>query len=236
MSLFESVAVAGGVVEFWAQHHQRLLTACIERDFAVNEKALGLVEETLSYAEIDGFGRIYVTAGDGGPAAPVDTCRIYLFIEERRRPQDESWGIGIHEEPWQPIFPGLKTANYWAHCEALASAKRRKFEEALLFNDHAELVSGCCANVFLVHGDKIATPSRGSGCRPGVVREWVLKRRKVEERRLRREDVLAADEIFLTNSWIGVMPVATLEGRPLERPNVTSRLVAEWERRRSHDG
>ena len=53
--------------------------------------------------------------------------------------------------------------------------------------------------------DRILTPSRASGCRAGVVREWVINRRKVEERRLRREDAVNADEIFLTNSWIGVL-------------------------------
>jgi branched-subunit amino acid aminotransferase/4-amino-4-deoxychorismate lyase len=66
-----------------------------------------------------------------------------------------------------------------------------------------------------------------------VIREWVIGRRKVEERRLFREDVLRADEIFLTNSWIGVMPVATLEGRPLGPRSIGPRLAAELANRRS---
>ena len=60
-----------------------------------------------------------------------------------------------------------------------------------------------------------------------MIREWVIARRKVEERRLRREDVIAADEIFLTNSWLGVMPVATLEGRPLGPRSIGPKLAAE---------
>ena len=65
--------------------------------------------------------------------------------------------------------------------------------------------------------------------RLGVAREWVCKRRKVEERRLRREDLLAADEVFITNSWLGVMPIATIEGRPLGQRRVGPKLSAEWE-------
>jgi 4-amino-4-deoxychorismate lyase len=103
----------------------------------------------------------------------------------------------------------------------------------LLFNDRAELVSACCANVFVVRDEQVSTPSRSTGARAGVIREWVIGRRKVEERRLRREDVLNADEIFLTNSWIGVMPVATLEGRPLGPRSVGPRLAAELARRRA---
>lgn len=80
--------------------------------------------------------------------------------------------------------------------------------------------------------DRILTPSRKSGCRAGVVREWVIQRRKVEERRLRREDAVTADEIFLTNSWLGIMPVATLEGRPLGPRSTGPKLAAEFADRR----
>lgn len=181
-----------------------------------------------------GFARIYVTAGDGGPAAPAGQPRIYVFIEPRTPPgPDDSWEVGLHDETYQPPFGGLKTANYWFNCDALTQVRRRRFDEALLFNDRAEVVSACCANVFVVRDDRISTPPRSSGCRAGVIREWVIGRRKVEERRLRREDIVNADEIFLTNSWIGVMPVATVEGRPLGHRMIGPRLSAELERRRS---
>jgi branched-chain amino acid aminotransferase len=228
MSLFESVAVQDGAVEFWSEHRRRLLTGCIERDFPVDETALDRAKDVLAAAGVNGFARVYVTAGDGGPAAPA-APRVFVMIEERLREKAESWDIGFSEEPWSPVFAGLKTGNYWRHCEALAQAKAKGFDEALLFNDHAELVSVCCGNVFLVHDEKISTPPRGSGCRPGVARDWVCKRRKVEERRLRREDVLTADEVFLTSSWLGVMPVSTIEGRPLGPRRVGPRLSAEWQ-------
>jgi branched-subunit amino acid aminotransferase/4-amino-4-deoxychorismate lyase len=157
---------------------------------------------------------------------------VYVFIEQRETPTDESWEVTIADETIRPLFPGTKTANYWFNAEALAQARGQRFDEVLLFNDMAELVSAACANVFLVHGEKILTPPRSSGCRPGVIREWVIARRKVEERRLRREDVLKADEIFLTNSWLGVMPVSTVEGRPLGHRFIGPKLTAELKNRR----
>lgn len=191
----------------------------------------------VSAPESAGFARIYVTAGDGGPAAPAEQPRIFVFIEGRTPPgPDDAWEIGLHDETYQPVFGGLKTANYWFNCDALAAVRRRQFDETLLFNDRAEVVSACCANVFVVRDDHICTPPRSSGCRAGVIREWVIGRRKVEERRLRREDVVNADEIFLTNSWLGVMPVATVEGRPLGHRMIGPRLAAELERRRSEHG
>ena len=56
MSLFESVAVEHGKAEFWAEHLQRLLTSCVERDFAVDEEALRSVEGVFASAGRDGFG------------------------------------------------------------------------------------------------------------------------------------------------------------------------------------
>jgi branched-subunit amino acid aminotransferase/4-amino-4-deoxychorismate lyase len=226
MAVFESLRVAGGEAEFFDAHLARLLAACGERELAVEEGTLRAAEGLLATSG-DGFARLYVTAGDGAPTAPAAQPRIFLFIEPRDPPADESCEITIHDEPYRAPFGGLKTANYWFNADALAQARRRGFDETLLFNDLAELVSASMANVFLVHEGRLATPSRSSGARAGVIREWVIARRRVEERRLRRDDVLSADEIFLTNSWLGVMPVATLEGRPLGPRRVGPRLAAE---------
>jgi branched-subunit amino acid aminotransferase/4-amino-4-deoxychorismate lyase len=233
MSVFESIRVTRGCAEFFEPHFARLIQACVDRDFAFDESAFQAVPALFEESKRSGFARIYVTGGDGPPAAPAERPRILVILEERTPPDPEDpLEIGLHDETYQAIFGGLKTANYWFNADALAQARKKGFDETLLFNDHAELVSATMANVFLVIGDDLHTPRRSSGARAGVIREWVINRRKVQERRLRREDVLAADEIFLTNSWIGVHPVATLEGRPLGPRNVGSRLVAELERRR----
>jgi len=229
MSVFESIRVSGGEPEFIERHLPRLISACAERDFRVEEATLRAAVALLTE---DGFARIYVTAGDGAPAAQQAEPRIYVFTEERLATSDESYEVTMCEETYRPMFGGLKTGNYWFNVEAVAVARRRGFDEALLFNEFAELVSGCMANVFLVRDDRIMTPARSSGCRAGVIREWVIARRKVEERRLRREDVVNADEIFLTNSWLGVMPVATVEGRPLGHRVIGPKLAAEIENRR----
>ena len=233
MSVFESLRVSHGELEFFEKHSARLVQACAEREIPLDESALVAVAPLFSFDARSGFARIYVTAGDGAPSASAEQPRIFVFIEDRTPPgPNDVWEITLHDESYHALFGGLKTANYWFNCDALGRARRRSFDEALLFNDRAELVSACCANVFLVHGKRLLTPPKSAGCRAGVIREWVINRRKTEERRLRREDVVNADEIFLTNSWIGVMPVATLEGRPLGPRHIAPRLAAELEARR----
>jgi branched-chain amino acid aminotransferase len=234
MAVFESLRVTGGEAEFFDKHLQRLLQACAERAIPCDESVLVAVAEVWRANSANGFARIYVTAGDGGPADSVTAARVYILLEARTPPDpDNPWELTLCEETHRPAFPGLKTANYWFHCAALAHARQRGFDESLLFNERAELVSASMANVFVLRDERLCTPPRSSGCRTGVIREWVIARRKVEERRLFREDVLRADEIFLTNSWIGVMPVATLEGRPLGPRSIGPRLAAELANRRS---
>ena len=232
MSLFESMCVREGSIEFWPQHQQRILTACAERDFPMPEAAVAAAGAIFQSAGVNGFARIYITAGDGSPASPVTAPRVFLLIEPREAEREDSWELTFHDDFYHPMFGGLKTANYWFNTDALAQARAKKFDEALLCNDLGELVSACCANVFLVRDGRILTPSRGSGCRAGVVREWVIKRRKVTERRIRHRDAVDADEIFLTNSWLGVMPIATLEGRPLGPRSIGPKLAAEFAQRR----
>jgi len=225
MSVFETIKVWEGKPQFLDRHLSRLRSACAERDIPWDEPALEKVEKLLSKMTFKGVARLYATAGDGGPAAKVTDSRLLVICEEREAETETSYQVNIHDEDYRPLFLGLKTANYWFNADALAQARARKADEALLFNDLGELVSACMANVFLVRDDQVYTPSRASGCRGGVIRDWVIRRRNTIEKRLRREDVLKADEIFITNSWLGVMPVSTVEGRPVG-PSMIGRKLA----------
>ena len=232
MSLFESIRVRDGEPEFLDRHLARLISACAEREFAIDQRAFSGSERLLRKVGTCGLARLYVTSGDGPPDAAITGPRIFLLFEPRELRETDSYEVTISDEHYRAPFGGLKTGNYWFNADILAQARKRGFDEALLFNDFAELVSGCMANVFVVRDDRVMTPPRSSGARAGVIRDWVIARRKVEERRLRREDVVNADEIFLTSSWLGVMPVATVEGRPLGHRMIGPKLAAELANRR----
>ena len=108
-------------------------------------------------------------------------------------------------------------------------AKGRGCDEALLFNEHGELVSAALANVFLVQDGIIRTPSLACGARDGVIRSWVLSQTPVRERSLFFRDVQNADEIFLTNSWIGIASATHLEDQSLRSVEIGTRLPRAYE-------
>jgi branched-chain amino acid aminotransferase len=109
-----------------------------------------------------------------------------------------------------------KTTNYMSNLLAIRDAHRGGATEALRFNTRNRLAEGAISNVFLVSGGRLATPPVEDGLLAGVTREAVLEVAAecgiaAEQRSLTVQDMLDADEVFLTNSIMEVMPVVRIE-------------------------
>jgi len=145
---------------------------------------------------------------------------------------------------------GHKTLNYFSRLAALREATRRGAGEALWFNVHNFLQSGSIANVFVVKAGVLITPPTAADLRdpavaaataypkaavlPGVTRGVVIEMAKAAGIEVRTASIdvnalLDADEVFLTNSVMGVMPVSHLERKAIGRdePGAVTRQLAE---------
>ncbi len=229
MALFESIRLRRARPLFLDEHLERLRAACADRAFPLSEAALAAIAPLLA-RQPDGTARVYVTAGDGAHfSAQVSEPRVLVLCEPRPDPVAKLCSLALIGEMFHPPFGGLKTANYWANVDALQRALAGDHDEALLFNENSELVSACTANVFVVRGVQISTPAVACGARAGVTRGWVMGQVRVRECSLFLEDLRQADEIFLTNSWYGIRPATSLEGRALPSRAVSDRLVPAYE-------
>lgn len=229
MAVFETLRVDHGRVRFGAEHLQSLRAACVAYDFpAVDLAPAGEFLRAAVAGKPSGAARIHVTAGDGGPGERVTTCRVLLGFEPRDPGVPETYRLRTHAAAHSPHPGGLKTHNYWRQTAPLLAARLGGFDEALLFNPAGELISAAMANVFVVNqaGD-LLTPALDAGARDGIVRAWVCGRRPVRQARIGRDALLRAREVFLTNSWLGVMPAAILDGRALPSREVAGKLRAE---------
>jgi len=146
-----------------------------------------------------------------------------------------------------PLDPsaGHKTLNYWMRIHELQAAAANQAGEALWFSISNHLASGSVSNIFLVKDNELFTPiARGEEV-PGSLRAPVLPgitRRVIMD--LARElnvitttkmldvnDLLGADEIFLTNSSWGVLPVVAVERQTIADGavgDVSRRLRNAW--------
>lgn len=153
--------------------------------------------------------------------------------------------VAIADAKANPFEPTAshKTLNYWWRLSALRDASAKGAAEALVFQVTNHLCGGCVSNAFVVKDGSLLTPiARGeeaagalpSPVLPGITRGAVIDAARelgidVTARMLTIDDVLGADELLLTNSSWGVLPVVAVEaskigaGTPGE---VTQRLRA----------
>ncbi|RFC44420.1 MAG: branched-chain amino acid aminotransferase [Verrucomicrobia bacterium] len=230
MSIFETLRLRRGLPECLGAHLERLCQAAQTCGFHLPEGALEAVTTLFPIGARDGMARLYVTAGDGGPSDPAARCRMALFFEERACVVPASYSVILETEPHLPLFGGLKTANYWRNAESLRRARNGGAHEALLFDPAGILIGACMANVFLKTAGQWVTPSPACGARTGVVRAWAMATLGAKEARFKAEELQQADSVFLTSSWLGVMPVDRIGAQKLPPPpEEVLNLRAEWD-------
>ena len=117
--------------------------------------------------------------------------------------------LRVGSQNWDARF---KTFSYLTHAQALASSATK---EAVLLNEHGQVASAARANIFWRKGPRLYTPQHETGCRCGVVRGFVLGLGPVEVGAFTLDELVGAEEIFLTSSMRGIVSVDSLEGAPL---------------------
>jgi branched-chain amino acid aminotransferase len=127
----------------------------------------------------------------------------------------------------------MKCASYAENLLVLKEAADCGWDEAILFNHAGQVCEAATANVFLVKDGEVRTPALSSGCLAGVTRGVVWEAAEVlgircAEVDLTMGDLEAADEVFLTSSTRGVVPVRRVGGRDLVVGPVSVRLRDRW--------
>lgn len=202
VSVFETIGVRNGRLLFFEEHELLLAASAKELLGAAGDVTAPLLERTDR-----GVLRLYVTAGDGGPADAVDDPRIFALFEPLHGELPPQQTARLHPNPVVPFAHGAKTGNYWTQCAAQAGARAAGFDHALLQDDGGRLLSAAMGNIFFVRDGQLCTPSPSLAVRPGVMRSWVMGREKVREVEIEADDLVGVEEIFLTNSRLGVMPL-----------------------------
>ncbi len=127
----------------------------------------------------------------------------------------------VRRDPDHPLA-GVKTTSRADHVYARLEAERAGADDALVLTVDGRLAEATTANVVLVEGSRLATPTLEAGILAGTTRAWLL--RAPEVRRLglvaveadcRPADLAAAEEAFLCSSVAGIVPLVEVDGRPI---------------------
>jgi branched-chain amino acid aminotransferase len=130
----------------------------------------------------------------------------------------------------------IKSINFLERLLAKSEAVKAGSDEAVMLNTEGFLAEGSVSNLFLVFGDVIHTPSLQCGILPGVTRSVVLELAsqlniRVVERRISLDEFYSADEAFLTNSLMEIMPLTEVNNKTLGTGRIgslTKRLMHSY--------
>ncbi|HEX9626359.1 MAG TPA: aminodeoxychorismate lyase [Acidiferrobacterales bacterium] len=237
--VFETVAVCAGRPLLWERHLERLRRGCARLGLLAPD-AQGLSDELAALCRDAGpraVVKLIVTRGGGGRGyAPPDDARTRRILLSLPWPDHDPLSAvrGVMVRRCRttigrnPLLAGIKHLNRLE--QVLARREwRDEFAEGLLSDADGCVIEGTMSNLFLVSRGTLITPDLSQSGVAGVMRAEVLEAARalgiaVAERGVPAAELAAADEMFLTNSLIGLWPVRRLDDRDFPIGELTQTL------------
>ena len=249
--LFETVRAYGGRPFLLDEHLARLAGSAAELRVAerldTEPVARGVAEllDANGLAEADAYIRITLTRGIHTGALTLEPAAeptVAIIARPLHLPPPERYERGVAlvtasaRRNADSTLPRHKTLNYLESLLAKTEAKQAGADDALLLNTRGEIAEAASSNLFIVRDGALATPPIEAAILPGITRRQVLRIARelgiaAAERPIPPDELLAADEVFLTNAIVEVLPVRALDGHPIGdgRPGpLTRRLHAAY--------
>ncbi len=249
--LFETIRAYGGSVFRLGDHLTRLAASAEALGIAVgvDGDALGRAVAEVIEANALADARVRITVSRGDLAQIVEQEALPATVVVTAGPLTaypaEMYEHGLtvavadtrHNET-DPMLGHKVGGNYASRLRVLRTAQLKHCGEGLMFTLNRRLAGGAISNVFVVRGGSVLTPPLTLNILPGVTRGVVRGLCEnaglpCEEAELAIDDLLDADEVFLTNSIMEIMPVSAVEAKEIGagQPGPITRQLGELYRK-----
>ena len=237
--LFESIRFVGTVAPLWSRHMQRLSLSC-ERlrlpipDLAQLEREALEVSRGLAQSVV----RITLTRGIGErgyapPLSPQPTRIVTAFAPPQVSDEVYSRGVRVRvcdiRLAEQPLLAGMKHLNRLEQVLARAEWNDPAIAEGVLCDIHGHVISATMANLFALLDGVLMTPAVDRCGVAGVARAEILATcPQAQVGPLTLDTLREANEVFLSSSVRGILPVHSLDERVYAPGAVTRQLQQHW--------
>lgn len=230
-SVYETMRTAGGQPLDLDRHLQRLRRSGegigLAIPFGERELSRAIARTHAASGNRESYVRVVVTRGSGPLALDPRQSEeplLAVLVQPLVLPEAEAYErgiaaviVGITKNAGTSMDPSIKSGNYLNNILALRQAIAAGGDDAIMCNPEGAVSEGATSNVFMVTAGRIATPHLRTGILPGITRQTVCELAAsigapVSETSIVPEQLRAADEVFLTSSVRGIMPVTRLDG------------------------
>ncbi len=245
--IYETLRVYNGVVFRIDEHIDRLFRSAfligliIPMAPDIIKKAVYKTLEANSLKEA--VIRITLSRGAGPIGLDPDLCpkpTFVIFANKFKEYPEQFYKKGVkiaivdtRRNYSKAIDPQIKSLNFLNNILAKIEAKKRNAYEAIMLNYRGYIAEGTITNIFFVRNDVLLTPSLKVGILDGITRRIILeaaKKLKIETRegRFKPEDIYNAQEVFISNTTMEVMPVAEIiDAKKFSGPGKITRMLRQ---------
>jgi branched-chain amino acid aminotransferase len=224
--LFETMRSYNGKVFSLDDHLDRLFASAAALSIKIDNDKKFISDAIYNLLDANNLtdARLRLTVSSGSMSLSQDNKQATMLITATQlQPYPKEYyekGVLVTLCPYRQNTTdptcGHKTTSYFPRMLALQSAHQKRAAEALWFTTENNLAEGCVSNVFLVKDSKVLTPPLHTPVLAGIARKTICKlalKNSIElvEKNLNINDILGADEIFLSNVIMQVMPVVQVE-------------------------
>lgn len=227
-ALFETLRVVNGKIFFWEDHYLRLMASMriLRMEIPMEFTMEFLEEEILKTIRSNAFGnsaarlRFTIFRNNGGLYMP--TTRTISFSMEcslLNNPfyilNESAYEVELfkdfHVNP--DMLSTLKTNNKIVNVVGSIFANENGYDNCILINNIKQVVEVLNGNIFLVKGNTVITPLLKEGALNGIIRKKMIdiisksEAYTIEEKSISPFDLQKADELFITNSIVGIQPI-----------------------------
>lgn len=236
--LFTTALIVAGKVQYLEQHIERLITGCQQLGIVLNdvEKLIQQIEQIALRYELNVL-KVVITAGVGGrgysrngAGKPTVVISVFPYPEHYQEWQNKGVVLAKAETKLgiQPLLAGIKHLNRLEQVLVRKELDNIEADDVLVCDINNKIIETSCANVFWLSKGIIYTPKLDQAGVAGIMRDKLLK--LLPEVNLVTMDAKVleeAEEIWLCNSLMGIVPVKNFVGRPLnmEQAKALQRLI-----------
>ncbi len=232
--IFETLRARHNQVFRLRPHLQRLQSSAEELGIALPcslTEIEKLIHQTLEKNNLnESVIRLQLTRGESEPGllpASTETPTFVIVVRPFTPVSEKFYSDGVYICTFPDSASAtslgerrLKTTNYLVNIMLKKKAEEMKCFEAVALDSKGHLTEGTVSNIMLVKENAVTTPPIGKYVLDGITRrvvQEICKREKIDfrEHDLSMQAARDADELFLTNTGIGVLPVSQLNGKPV---------------------